>query len=816
MVCKNNQTIIEKKALLLQWLSDPTTILAQAKEINTAISLSEYLADLEQLIASKFKRGCRPETRTLERERVIVRYVAHVHLEMMNRGTAKKSPLVSHRNQETPVEKAIRTRAKDGIERGPSVAVRVQLQAAPSFFQKNDRARILVLQRSPPIQVSPSPIPAASEAPAVDDFSQLRVATLQETRTLCQHRLVFRTDHCKVHLHHHPMEVYMAWCLHKVSHVYENHAQLRDPTPLQESAGSTFVVSDVGPIERYPGCLIVARPGSTIYDDSFSSDCFSVPIQKLFQFLLEHGSHDPTRSSGWRLEVSNAGLAQDESSATFRPKEICGGDIFEKSSDGPLVRAILGRFMDGLTTAAKALSREMGKPRAINFRRFEEYSQKLQSFFFAEQFDMESLTVQLLCLSVGHGGCEHFDVLNDPRASFDGTVAKVMFFVDTKGRLWSLKILCSFRKRLGDFFSVAMGKVERLMVDIKTMLAEVNASYQRLVQHGRGSTLLETVPTWDNVCPIFLNDKSPWETEVVSKSITQRTLRLLTNAGRGFWLSMAFSAVYFKSSDLDERDMIQLFIVMAWQNSFNRFWEVVKRMDCSSPGRSYALYEYYKVARQLFYEEGKEKGQEMFGGATPRFGPIGFDFKEVFGTYEETKNDTVDGIVDIILKLCDSLNLLFHSGATVSRLEVLSLVEATAGEIRGVGRCELGTFRLMILLQGCAFMKVRLKSGEHLRQMFFPVNGSGSWEHLMDAGVSAQDVEAVCFELQRELSTHWRIVWMDEVEVILCESKDGRLLQKFDTFIVGQMLWRIDDFGGVWVKLYNNFEWTRFVPRHKR
>jgi hypothetical protein len=122
----------------------------------------------------------------------------------------------------------------------------------------------------------------------------------------------------------------------------------------------------------------------------------------------------------------------------------------------------------------------------------------------------------------------------------------------------------------------------------------------------------------------------------------------------------------------------------------------------------------------------------------------------------------------------------------------------------------------MILLQGCAFMKVRLRSGTHLRQMFFPVNGSGSWEHLMDVGISADNVESVCFELQRELSTPSRTVWMDEVEVVLCESKDGRLLQKFDTFIVGQMLWRIDDFGGVWVKFYNNYEWIRFVPRHKR
>ena len=57
---------------------------------------------------------------------------------------------------------------------------------------------------------------------------------------------------------------------------------------------------------------------------------------------------------------------------------------------------------------------------------------------------------------------------------------------------------------------------------------------------------------------------------------------------------------------------------------------------------------------------------------------------------------------------------------------------------------------------------------------------------------------------------------MDEVEVILCESKDGRLLQKFDTFVMGQLLWRIDDFGSVWIKLHNEKLWKRYTARHKR
>jgi hypothetical protein len=814
MVCKNEQAIQEKKKQLLLWLTDdPSSILKKAKKFNTATPVSEYLADLDTLLASKFKRGCRPETRTLERERVIVRYVVHVHLQMMDRGRKKRSPLVAHRNQETPVEKSIRSRRNDQVDRGPAATVTAELEKASSFFTPRDRTRIGYFgSRARPRTVTvPSAINDVNQ-PETLDFTQLRVATVEETRTLARHRLILRTEHCDVHLHHHPMEVYMAWGLHDVSHIYENKGLAPDTAPLEECIGSTFVVSDTGPVQRYPGSLIVARPGSSIYEESFPAQCFSVPIEKLFNFLVEHGTSDPTRSNGWRLEVSNAGLAQDETADTFRPKEICGEEIFQLSPDGPLVRAILGNFMDGLTRASKALCREMEKPRAINMKRYKEYAQKLQEYFFAELSDTESLTVQLLCLSLGHTGKEHYDILNDTRASFDGTAAKVMFFVDSLGRLWSLKILCSYRKRLGDFYSVAMTKVQRVLVNVRTMLSEVNASYLRLIHHHRGTSLSDNVPTWDNIEPLFLDDDSPWRTEEIAPGIYQETIQVLTGVGRGLWLSTALSSIFSKSADLNERGMVQLFMVVGFQNTFNRFWEVMKRVVCSD----YVIFEYYKVAHELFYVDGKDKGQEMFGGADPRFGPIGFDFKEVFGTYDNPKKGVVDGIVDCILNLCDSLNLLYDSKDSVSRDEVLDLVEAAAEVIRDIGRCELGSFRLMIVLQCCAYMKVRLKSGVQLRQMFFPVKDSGSWNHVREAGVEAVDVEAVCYEIQREISTPSRFVWMDEVEVILCESKDGRLLQKFDTFVMGQLLWRIDDFGSVWIKLHNEKLWKRYTARHKR
>jgi hypothetical protein len=217
----------------------------------------------------------------------------------------------------------------------------------------------------------------------------------------------------------------------------------------------------------------------------------------------------------------------------------------------------------------------------------------------------------------------------------------------------------------------------------------------------------------------------------------------------------------------------------------------------------------------LFHVEGKDKGQEMFGGRDPRFSPPYFDFKEVFGSYEEQKTDMVDKTVSRILALCHSLNV-YSTKEDIGRDTIMKLVAAASKEIRVIAPCQLGSFRLMLLLQGCSYLKVGMRTGTSTRQIFFPVKDSGSWQHVKDVGVSDEHVESVCYEIQRELSTPARKVWMDEVEVILCESKEGRLLEKFDTFVKGQMLFLMDDHGSVWIKKYNENHWKRFIARHKR
>jgi hypothetical protein len=95
------------------------------------------------------------------------------------------------------------------------------------------------------------------------------------------------------------------------------------------------------------------------------------------------------------------------------------------------------------------------------------------------------------------------------------------------------------------------------------------------------------------------------------------------------------------------------------------------------------------------------------------------------------------------------------------------------------------------------------------------VEGAGSWAHITDHDVVDADVEVVCRELQSELSTTEREVEMDEVEIVLCESKEGRLLRKYDTFVKGQSLFRLDKIGSSWLKLYGEYCWRRHKVKHR-
>ena len=582
---------------------------------------------------------------------------------------------------------------------------------------------------------------------------------------------------------------------------------------MAETESATMLLWDTRATERCKGLCMVARPGSTIYDSSFTTDTFKMmPIELMLSFLVRNGRPDDGRSAGWRLDLSNAGQAHEEIDGDFkRPRVLYGDRVFREDKDGRVVRYMIGRLVDGICNAGKQMCMEMGKPHSLNPKRYNEYARELQGFLFAKCSFVESITLQLLDLTEGHSGKEHVDVMNDHRASYDCTMVKVLNFVDSDCHLYSLKIICGYRKRLGDYYSVQMSKIEKILAHARTQLAEVDALYCRLVSNHEGSHHPEVMPTWSNIDPLYIDDHSPWRQILIGETITQEYLPVLTGISRGLWLSAGLSAILELSDKLDESGVIQLLLIMSWQNSFHHFWEVCKRMIMgggeNGEVKKSSFYEYARVARELFYKQGKDKGQEMIGGENPRYGPVGIDFREVFGMEDSPRDGVIENVCGCLVEFLEDVNALGEEEGPITQKRVLEIVTMATARIREKAKCELGSFRLMIFLQGAIFLRVRVMPGPHLRQIFFPVKNSGSWAHLDETGVSENSMEAVCVEIQKELSTRDRFIWMDEVEVILCEAKGGRLLKKFDVIIKGQSLFKLNDVGRSFVKKYGENEW---------
>ena len=586
MVCKDERAIRGKKSMLAAWIKDdPSTVLLKARLENTATPISEYLGDLDILIRSTFKRSCLlPQQRTIHRERVILRYVVYMQLKMMDAKNTKhhlRSPLQTYRNPDTPVEESVQRRQQDGVNRGPSLYVEEAFHSATSFFSADDRSRVVTPTSAVPLltpAIHALPEKQAGQ-PVHERFASLSVATLEQTRQV-HHRLLLRPP-CgfDIIIYHHPMEVYMAWGLHKIKHVYENLGPLDQwPPRFSDLTLGKLIFSDTRAVEKCPLTCIVVHPGSSIYDSSFPPELFQLPIKSLLEFVMHHGKADSTRSTGWRLDLSNAGQAQEENKSAdvfSRPKILCGDLVFQSDPDGPLVRAVLGKLVDGLACSAKLMCREMRMPHSLNARRYNEYALQLQEFLFSKVSFFESITLQLLNLSLGDHGEEHVDVMNDHRSSYDGTVVKVMNFFDSNSHLYSLKIVCGFRKRLGDFYSVAISKIETVLINARTMLSALDASYVRLVSSHKGAYHPDIMPTWSNIDSIYIDDNSLWSRRCISPLILQDNLTLLTGISRGIWLSPALSSIERLAPSLSEKGMLQLLMVMSWQNSFCHFWEIV-------------------------------------------------------------------------------------------------------------------------------------------------------------------------------------------------------------------------------------------------
>jgi hypothetical protein len=831
MVCRDRQTTLSKRSTIREWILDPDSVLTEARKCNSGLPLTDYLADLWGKLASKFRMSSIDHTcRGVESEHVILRVVIHIQLKSMDKNRDRLNPskraLVGLRKNDSLVEASVNkntTKKRKCVQ----ASVSAELTKLPSFFHlPTDRAHEKKKRKTVAAPLSATtttiatttttmitPMTPLLSYKAPSRWSSIRPAQLDDLRRF-NSRLVLECPDFDIHLHHSSLEMYVAWELDTVFHCFEV-KQLTPPGVPQQHTRAPRPILDIPDEGSYHRCkpnLAVIRPGCLIYDECFPTSFFRLDMKELILFVLEYGTNDPSRSIptgetgiGSRVDFGNAGQAMEPGEEKFRPRTLCGTDVLSSHPRGPKIRLMLGRILDRMCRAAKRITEEQGRISSLNHKRYQQFAEHLQSFLFATELTNEWVTIQLLNISHSQSGVRHQDKYSDGREGYNRTICKCFFLIDSAGDLWCFKILAGYRKRVGDYMTGPYSRLLSLTSRLRMFTTCINSKYETLIGLYRGAHHPTKMPTWDDTTHFWLDDYMPFTRQSVGGGLFQDYFLMITGSTRSYWASAACSPMQSLSCRLTVRGMAQLAMMASWQNSFHYFYIVMERMgqlDLSK--EDYPIFTYHDICLELFGE--KDGGSEIIGGPNPRYSPVGFNFRETFGR----DGVLVDKVVDVLFELIGSINAV--PDGEMSFMVMEPLLKRTVSDLNKVVHCELGEFRLLVFLQICAHLRIGLRTSTNLREILYPVVGAASHAHILHHGFKADQVLEVFDMLRSEMSTGIRRVPMDEVEPLLCESKAGRLLTKFDVFIKGQALFRLDESGVPWIKGYGEYCWRR-IPK---
>jgi hypothetical protein len=253
-----------------------------------------------------------------------------------------------------------------------------------------------------------------------------------------------------------------------------------------------------------PGIFSVARPGLKIFDEQFNAEFFCMPLPQLAAFIFRNGTKvtsaaNSARVSGGsstletRIEFGCAGLHNEpNASGGSRPASLVGTNVFISSEDkveSELLRVLLGRIVDKLAVTSAHLCSLLQVPIGNNFRRFSEYASHLRLFLFSSELLCEWVTVSLQNLSVGETGVEHYDSSNDSRQGYNRVECFSIIFVDGVGDCWNLKVIVSWRLRVGDYLTIAVSNFLRIKSRFRMMIAEIDGKFVDLLGRYTGATV---------------------------------------------------------------------------------------------------------------------------------------------------------------------------------------------------------------------------------------------------------------------------------------------------------------------------------------
>lgn len=596
------------------------------------------------------------------------------------------------------------------------------------------------------------------------------------------------------------------------NHAYENGSDLEAPQ-TSRCVTQTYPQN----LDVFTNDVSVVRGGSDLYNSLFGG--LRIRPATLIKLVLEHGEMNNKRDGAFAEELlqqrrrvpmgcCGQGYTKELVEGVTVPNATYGLDFFDKIKDVRdrlSAKAMIADIIDAMQGFADYTEEKLRNPMPYNdSQRLERFAKQFAKSVGAEKSRFEDVSLQVKNLTQHERTSGHKDERNCNRVGYTKTVGISFCIVDSKGDLWSLKIICNSRAAAGSYESNVY-KLTPMLTRIHLQMETLERAHEDLMdaQRKAGGHQYHIKVGPRNIYDLVLEDECPWVVADFGGGVTGKQMKLPAAPVRDLHLSAATTVAFRLHEQLkDVRLVIEMVVLMAYHNGYERLQHIAREHfdELIDPTTSPA-FAYYKRATALF--DGVAFGSTQIGRWQPS--PVKFD--EVYLNEKGENNGAMAVVVDGILTLLDGIKSILGT-KEFHHVKVEALVRACikGWHDKGFKNFEIGEFRIMIILQICCHAKVGITGHKDLLSLVYPVSKLGAAEQLNH--VNAGDRPYVLRLILKE--TGLEAYGTNGAEGSLCETSLNRVCKIYDVVYPHQMQFRIGADGRNWFKKYGSDVWVWF------
>jgi len=656
-----------------------------------------------------------------------------------------------------------------------------------------------------------------------ENINSLQIISNQDLQRLAPSKLYVYTDQINYGLELVPVEVYAATSLVDYNHGRWNSNGPPTPQSLFPSKTATMNISPhVHSFLDPQDLLSVVRPKSGILDPSKCKLDFKSIITLLAKSQGTNTSANSKRRSNQfsrSIEFGVRGELQSKD-RTF----VYGDRHFAASHDYVRkAQASLASIIDFLWDTGQSIQRLLKKPgMGGNKLRQALFGSKVAHLFGSRRSQFESVTVAhtILYPSTTHGHC-HKDKMNDSIYAYSKTLCLNLVLRDEAGNIHLLQVIGNFRSSCRSYLSrdihVRVPKINR---DISIYRYNLQLAYATMVNIGStGANHYSFCKDPFDLSDFFLDDSLPFDSfSVVSESKPKDSddradlLKLPIGSSRLISLSIALDTLYQQRHQISTDQLLECCFFASFIASATAFGHVISKIISEDP----AFFENNSHPFYRLMQEFKCTMGNVHSGSDPRYSSASDKFKKLIpDNCKPTKeaDKRLSKIGKELLRWVDIINSYENSEVPFVELrEEIKVVVSYVQDAADVGddKLDFAQFRLSIFTTFICGLGI-VKPGFHLHQIIIPAQNTAAIKHLKFPFSHANGGSTTGGKIEQDVDWEMEVVSQSlgfdkyrrgQIEILLCESTQGRDLRRKDVFRKGQSLFWMDGNGQVLVKEY--------------